>query len=118
MKNLNEIGLAENEMNLIYDSFNGIIINLTGAFWKYYIINEVEAAIYFCHLDKKWSVDKTKLIKKLSDLTDLEMLDLMEMVILFWRIEEEEEEEESYPKYRTITLSEKREEILSKQKES
>lgn len=113
MQKVNKIGFTENEMDLIYDLMNGIWHDLTGSFWKLYIIGGISDAIYFYNLDTKWDVDKNVLSTKLSSLTDLKMLELLEMVMRFWGIEEE-----SFTVSGTITFSEKREEILSQQKEA
>lgn len=113
MKKVNKIGFTENEMNLIYDSMNGILQDLTGNYWKKIIISGIGDAINYCNLDTKWDVDKNFLSTKLSSLTDLKMLELLEMVMRFWEIEEE-----SFTVSGTITLSDKREEILSQQKEA
>lgn len=112
MSRVNKIGLTENEMNLVYDALNGVWHNLVGDYWKPLVVSEISDAIYFNNLDVKWDVDKNILSTKLSSLTDLQMLELLEMDMRFWEIEEE-----SFTVGGTITLSQKREEILSQQKE-
>lgn len=113
MSKINKIGLTDIEMNLIYDSMNGIMHNLSDLIWKHNIVSGLKEKNKYENLDKKWGVNMNILVKKLNEYTELEMLEVLEIVRKFWRTEEE-----NFTVFGTITLSEKREEILSQQKEA
>ena len=112
MKKVNKIGLTENEMNLVCEVLNGTWHDLTGPYWYASLISNINVAITENRLDEKWKINYNSFLLKLLEMSRLEMLEMLEMVMQFWKTKEED-----FTVFGTITLSQKREEILSQQKE-
>lgn len=78
--------LLENEINLICDSLNGILFELSvkvGSHGKQ-LIKEIEDGIKLNKLDIKWEVDGEKLVEKLKSLSQDESFEIIEEVYKYW----------------------------------
>jgi hypothetical protein len=75
--------LSEQELNLVCDAMNGISL-VDGADVITQLVANVQDAISFHSLDKKWDVDTAGLIAKLTSLSEAETNAVLQYVANYW----------------------------------
>ncbi len=83
---LQEIDITTEEAHLIADALNGVSMEVgtVRAFPP-----EIEDAINYQKLDKKWNVDGTILIEKLKKMNALQLMALVDAAERFWALPDE-----------------------------
>ena len=100
---LRRVQLAQNEALLLCDALNGCMNDFhirPDQSLKF----SIEDAIDLDRLDKKWEVDKSKILQKLDDLTVLQAASVLDAVERFWYESESYQIEDTEAKLKQVGL--------------